>query len=77
MPWAEDKAIRGRNLSAGPGAKIEAGAACWSPVFPRFGIGIKAINPSGRSVQHLERENDWIRETVSRIGVTQEGRFSI
>ena len=60
MAWAEVRAIRGRNPSADPGAKTEAWAAVDNACrlsFPSpFGIGTKALNPSGRSPEHLERE---------------------
>lgn len=52
MTWAEDKATVGTDLSADPGAKTERRAMDLSLArlsqIP-FGIGIKAINPAGRS----------------------------
>ncbi len=58
MAWAEDRAIRGRNPSAAPGAKTggrAAGPLVDRPSFPfPSGIGTKAINPSGRSPEHWE-----------------------
>ena len=60
MAWAEDRAIRGRNPSADPGAKTggrAAGPLVDRPSFPfPSGIGSKAINPSGRSPEFLEYE---------------------
>jgi hypothetical protein len=56
MAWAEDRVVRGRNPSADPGAKTGGRAArprVDRPSFPfPSGIGIKAINPSGRSPEH-------------------------
>ena len=50
--WAEDRATVGTDPSADPGAKTEGRAADRQVrrlSFHPFGIGIKAINPSGRS----------------------------
>ena len=55
---AEDKALLGSNLSAGPGAKTEGRAAntvARHRLAP-FGIGTKAINPSRRSRELLKTQ---------------------
>jgi hypothetical protein len=48
--WAEDRATVGTDPSADPGAKTE-GRVVRRPTFfsTPFGIGTKALNPSGRS----------------------------
>jgi hypothetical protein len=45
MTWAEDKALRGRNLSADPGVVSEARAVALLPPT-LLAYNTKAINPS-------------------------------
>ena len=64
MTWAEDRATVGIDPSADPGTKTEGRATLGmlgSPALPLlFGIGTKAINPSGQSPElwnRKERQN--------------------
>jgi len=56
--WAEDRALLGSNPSADPGTNTEGRAAVPNAarLFHPFGIGTKAINPSGRSPESLDGE---------------------
>lgn len=57
MAWTEDTALLGSNRSADPGAKTERRAmdSSVARLFPiPFGIGMKAINPAGRSPASYE-----------------------
>ena len=58
MTWAEDRAIRGRNLSADPGAETEGRAEdprVDRPSLPSLRDWHQAINPSRQPPRAMDR----------------------
>jgi hypothetical protein len=61
LSWAEDRATLGSDPSADPEVETGGRAVMTPPVSPSSppsGIDIKAINPSRRSREQAEREDD-------------------
>ena len=66
MTWAEDKALRGRNLSADPGVVSEARAVAMLPPAS-LAYNTNAQNPSTtKQLQHPNDPNPPIKVSISR-----------
>ena len=66
MTWAEDKALRGRNLSADPGVVSEARAVAMLPPTS-LAYNTNAQNPgTNKQLQHFNDSNPRIDVSISR-----------